>query len=139
MIKISKVMDFNKEDDFRAETICRLHTSILRDGEICRNDWVKIQNTTNNSIYRQVKGGSPKNSSKDYIELDYDARLELDIQGNKDENGLIDCELNVTKAKVYDVFKANWLYPNYAIRMAFRVAIIMGSISIILGLIGTLK
>ena len=30
MIKISKVMDFNKKYDFREESICRVHVSLLR-------------------------------------------------------------------------------------------------------------
>jgi hypothetical protein len=30
MIKISKVMDFNKEYNFRGEAVCRVHVSLLR-------------------------------------------------------------------------------------------------------------
>ena len=132
MIQITKVFDIQKEQDFGDDAICRLHTSVLRDTDINRNDWIKITNNKDTSkyIFRRVKGGSPKNSSKHYIELDYDSRLELGIKEKCDEVDLI-----AEKATYFEIFKANWNYPNYAIKLAFRLAVL----SVVLGFIGVIK
>lgn len=139
MIKITKVWDIQKEQDFYDEAISRVHTSILRDTNLKRNQWIKIVNLDNKkTIFRKVRGASPKDSSKEYMELDYDSRLELGIVANKNDSGYLDVNLRIEQANYIDIFCANWNYPNYAIKISVRISIIslmLGLIGLILGLI----
>lgn len=129
---ISRIRDFSKEFDFNDETVCRIHTSLIQ--IYGRNNWIKIT-SKNASIYRRVKGLSMQNFTKDSMELDYDSRLELGISGAKKDTGFIDCDVNIKKASLVEVFQANWNYPNYPVKIAFR----LGILSVFLAVIGLIK
>jgi len=66
--------------------------------------------------------------------LDYDSRLDLKTERDKT------CNLCLRKATFFERnFLANWHYPNYAIRVAFKIALLSFGLGVISLMFGTLS
>lgn len=97
-----------------------------------RNQWVKIKNEKQ-VIYRIVRGATATGLTDDKIWMSYDSKLELGITTQKN------AEVKVSKANIYETYiLAPWNTPNIVERNLFRMATILGLISVLLGFIGLL-
>jgi hypothetical protein len=72
--------------------------------------------------------------TQDAIELDYDSRMELEINGRPDAYGFYPCDLTIEKSTLMERLKAHWSHPNLAYRVPYRLALL----SVALGLAGLL-
>jgi hypothetical protein len=131
-LSINKVIDFEKKYDYSDESICRVHTSVYKKINAKRRTWITI--TVNGyKIFRRIRGHSADGFLQNHIMLDYDSRLDLKIERDKT------CNLSLRKATFFERnFLANWYYPNYAIRVAFKIALLsfgLGVISLIFGIL----
>ena len=82
-IEAKRFRDFSRDHDYDAFTVIRVYNSLQKDlGG--RNSWVTVSNGQKKR-YRRVLGSGSSGLGRDEIELDYDSRLELEINGSKDE------------------------------------------------------
>jgi hypothetical protein len=136
--QISHVKNFSKDHDFLGP-FCRIHTSLLN-SELKRRDWVCIVNNANGQkIFRQARGLSVQGFTKQSIEIDYDSRVDLGIDGDRDDNGFIQCDLSVRRASLIEsFFTANWKHPDYTHMVSYRLALIgcfLGILGLVLGML----
>ncbi|MCL7715801.1 hypothetical protein [Stenotrophomonas mori] len=138
-ISITKARDFSRDADYLAFSVVRLRNAHLK-GLGGRHSWVRIENTGNGKVlYRRVRGagasaGASTGLPANAIEIDYDSRLELGIEGPRDATHFHDCSLTVGPASRLGELKAHWRHPNIEYRVPYRLAIL----SLALGLLGAL-
>lgn len=136
---IKKHRGFTAEADYAGFCVVRLQPSVVRDlGG--RNTWAKIEGN-GKRVYRMIAG--QKDLKKDAIEIDYDSCVKLDITNNGSENsdGFYECNLTVTRAGKWDVFKAHLFHPNPAYRVPYQIAavsLLLGLISLVVSFVGLL-
>jgi len=115
----------------------RIHSSLVdaskkRDDLFHRHTAVQISNNTGQSIIRQVIGGGGISGfTKNSIALDYDGRDALLIKGIDEQ---VECDLTVTKAGTYQVYRYYFSHPEVAVQIAVK----MGVLGVLLGLAGVL-
>lgn len=136
-IGITKVRDFTQSHDYNASAIIRLNNShINKLGG--RHAWVKLSGT-GKTLMRRVRGsGTSAGLTADAMEIDYDSRLALGIEGPRSTDDFYSCSVVISPANFFDVVKAHWSHPNIEYQVPIRLAIIglsLGIIGLLLGLI----
>lgn len=136
-ITINRVRGYSREQDYDAFTVVRLCNSQLKDlGG--RHAWVKIT-AGSKSIYRRVRGAANTGLSSGDMELDYDSRLELDIDGSKDENGFRVCNVSIAPAGFLGSLIAHWGNPNIEYQVSFRLAVLGVALGLLGGVLGAIS
>lgn len=130
--KVEMILDQKPEDKAFVESVQLNNSKIDPSGrnkeKFPRWQAVKIVNqTTGGFTIRSARGGSGKQGlTKDSIVLDYDGKIELDIQ--KDKNN----EIWVQQASLWEVTWYYYRHKNPMIRMTTRLAVI----GVVLGFLG---
>lgn len=144
MIRINQLRNFTKKSDYTSFATVRVHNSRLKDlGG--RNAWVFIL-SPDTSVYRTIRGsGSLTPFPEDAIELDYDTSIELEMHQTKPvnpkdppEEQFYSCDLKIRPVRRLEIIKAHWSHPNPAYRVPLQISITLGSLSVLLGLIGAI-
>lgn len=109
----------------------KMHPSTMKE-KFTRNQWIAISHG-GKTIYRIVKGATPKGLPGEFIWIDYDSRLELGL--SEDFEGKL-------VLKRCD-FKERWLYapwftPEPLQRAQFRMGFIVSLISLFVSLVSLL-
>lgn len=127
--------EFTEEEKFRikeatpTDAIVKVNISLIN-RQFRRNEWVKLS-YSRKSIYRIIRGASVKDLTQDKLWINYDSELELDI------SNVHDCEIKIAKATFFEQYVlAPWNTPSIVERNLFRVATVLGLISIGLGITG---
>ena len=130
MYPVTRCRDFTRTHDHSLFTAVRIFNGCLKElGG--RHAWVAVEGQ-DATIYRRALGAGATGIRKGDIELDYDSRKELGIEGRPDENGFYACHVRVRKATLTEKIKAHWKHPSLEYRVPFKLAIL----SLTLGLIG---
>lgn len=154
VFQIDKSRNFSDSSDHQSFGTVRLSLGTVKKlGG--RNTFVRIEHG-DRFICRQVQGiGRQKikcsetndelaardNFTASAIELDYDSCLELGISSSRKKlpNNFYECDLQVKKARLKDVFTLHWNHPNPAYKTPFQISLVslaLGIIGLILGLLG---
>ena len=139
-MKIKRCRDFSRPHDYGAFAVVRVFNGCL-DQLGGRNAWVTIS-TAKAKLYRRAMGAGGTGLSREDIELDYDSRLELGIEGRPDENNFYDCDLNIQPSGFFERFSAHWKHPNLAHQVPYKLAILsvaLGAIGLLLGVVSILQ
>lgn len=142
MLQINHQRGFTHKSDYGAFATVRLHNNQLA-GLGGRNAWVRIESDAC-CVYRTVRGfGSRKAFPKDGIELDYDTSVVLGIKGAgtpsmkmDDQASFYPCRLTIRRATKWEIIKAHWSHPDPAYRVPLQISILLGGISVGLGMLG---
>lgn len=127
--------EYNEEEKFRikeaalTDAIVKVNSKLIN-RQFSRNDWIKISHN-GKRIYRIIRGANVKDLTQEKLWINYDSKLELGI------TNVQDCEIEIAKATFFEqYFFAPWNTPSIVERNLFRVATILGLLSIGLGIIG---
>lgn len=152
-LEIKKYRIFCNEEDKAFPARCRIYQSLIQINNsskgkklIKRNGWIRIKNIdTGDVVYRQAQGRSSNQNcvngfKKKNIEFDYDTKIALGLENsNIDENGFLDCNLNINKTNRMEDFTLHFNHPDDGYRVAYHLGfygLAAGAAGIILGLIG---
>lgn len=139
-VQISRCRDFTRERDYGAFSVVRVFNGCL-DSLGGRGSWVTIVGD-GVSLYRRVLGSGGTGLTRDAIELDYDSRVELGLQGRPDGEGFYACNLQLARSTAWERAKAHWAHPSLAYRVPYRLAllsVVLGLLGLILGIISLVR
>lgn len=131
MVKIDRCGLYTDKEDANRFAVLRVSNSLIKSlGG--RKSWVTIKNISNGKkIYRTLRGAGSRGLKKEYIELDYDGILDLQIDNSaRREGSFTVCELEIKKASVAGYILAHWHHPDPAFRVPMKIAVLSGLISI---------
>ena len=129
-MQATKCREFSRDYDHDAFSVVRVFNNRLA-ALGGRNAWVTIT-SEKSQIYRRARGLSSVGMTQDAIELDYDSRDELGINGQADSNGFYACKVTIEKSTLRERLKGHWSNPNPAYTVPYRLAVL----SVMLGLVG---
>jgi len=136
-MQITKCRDFSRERDYGAFSVIRVFNGCLEPlGG--RGAWITISGGKV-AQYRRAQGAGGTGLTKDAIELDYDSRLELGINGRPDQDGFYACELVLAPSSFWEIVRAHWTHPSLAYRVPYRLAVlsvVLGGVGLLLGVSG---
>lgn len=136
-VQILKCRDFTRERDYDAFSVVRVFNGCL-DSAGGRGAWVTIVGD-GVTLYRRVLGSGGTGLTRDAIELDYDSRVELGLQGRPDSEGFYSCDLQLARSTAMERAKAHWAHPSLAYRVPYRLALLsvaLGFLGLIISLLG---
>lgn len=140
MMRITECREFSRDsdrEDFTVVRVCNKSLNALGG----RGSWVKIK-AHGSRILRRAYGSGSCSQPAHMIELDYDSRRELGIDHNFREGGVVRCELEICRARGFDLFLAHWRNPRIEYRVPYRLAVLsvaLGAIGLLLGIIGLMQ
>ena len=128
---INQCRNFSREYDYGDTAVVRVANARLATlGG--RRAWIKIQNNSNNRvIYRRAYGAGNCGLTNYQIELDYDSRFDLDLDGDFNNAKFIDCDLTIRRCYFFEKFIAHLKHPNLIYRIPFQIAVMSLVISIV--------
>jgi len=131
---VERVRDFGQEQDFLESSIVRVSSLLLAElGG--RHSWVRIK-SGKSKIYRRARGAAVgRNLPKNGIELEYDSRLELGVDGERDDSEYYSCSMELQRANFFEKAVAHWAHPSLEYRVTYRLAILslaLAALSVVL-------
>lgn len=130
IVHIDKCRVFSRDEDYRNFSVVRVNNDVLKSlGG--RGAWIAIE-PAEQPVFRRVYGAGPTGLAKSEIELDYDTRLELNVEINRDDKGYYPCKLDLRQATTFEVLLAHWNHPSPNYSMPLKLSLI----SVVLGLLG---
>ncbi len=143
MNSVTEYRKYTKETDRAGFAVVRVanHMVDLLGG---RYSWVRITGKDGKTIYRTIRGAGDIDLKSHQIELDYDGSVDIGINGTpkinrenglEDPSGFRECDLKLTRIGFFRKIIAHWMHPDPAYRAPMQLAIVLGGIGILIGIL----